>query len=78
VDTKNENFLIFGKKLENRILDFYFQSSPLLFKEREKKENSLQDLKNIGIIEGAVGTLLSLLHPDQLDNCVWDYPFLIS
>ncbi|WP_397600458.1 lanthionine synthetase C family protein [Silvanigrella sp.] len=78
VDTKNENFLIFEKKLENRILDFYFQSSPLLFKEREKKEDCLQDLKNIGIIEGAVGTLLSLLHPDQLDNCVWDYPFLIS
>ena len=78
IDSKNKELLKIIQKLERKVINFYSQSSPFLFKDLEHIGATMDDLKQIGIIEGAVGTALSLLDIEQFNNCVWDYPFLIN
>ncbi|WP_186645513.1 lanthionine synthetase C family protein [Fluviispira vulneris] len=77
-DTKEPKLVPLISRLEQRVMHFYSQGSPYLFKAESKNGKLSGDLGEIGIIEGTVGAVLCLLHTDHFSHCIWDYPFLIS
>ncbi|KAB8029143.1 lanthionine synthetase C family protein [Fluviispira multicolorata] len=77
-DSKNKNILNIINRLQEKVISLYSKSNSFLFCEYKNKEGIIGDLKQIGLIEGATGTALSLIHTEYMDKCFWDQAFLIS
>ncbi|WGL58845.1 lanthionine synthetase C family protein [Pigmentibacter sp. JX0631] len=66
------------KSLENSILTFYSIENQFLFNNIEYNLQKAHIVKDVGLINGAIGVILSLIDIEHQEMCFWDQPFLLS
>jgi len=77
--TKDKLFLNESDRLLEKILSYYTDDAPFGFYNIENSSSNIKNLNSIALLDGASGTLLTILELISKTNSVdWDSAFLLD